>query len=245
MVPRIPRAPGRYRTGARPLALLFPGQGSQSVGMFRDLACRFPRMQAALALWNEAAGPGGGRLSDRIYPPSCFREDDRGRQHEALRDTRFAQPAIGAVSLGLLHILEDFGVRADTGGRTQLRRVNRTVCGRTNRPSDAGDALVAAWGPDGRLCGQRRPGSHARGVCADRTGGRFDPGARAGRRDRQQERPPTVCAFRTDRRDRAGRQRIPAASTSIRARWRCRRRSTAGSWPEPGRGSGKVWLRWT
>ena len=73
-------------------------------------------MQAALALWNEAASPGGGRLSDRIYPPSCFREDDRGRQHQALRDTRFAQPAIGAVSLGLVHILEDFGVRADMVG---------------------------------------------------------------------------------------------------------------------------------
>ena len=101
------------------LALLFPGQGSQSVGMFRDLACRFPRMQAALGLWNDAAGPGDGRLSDRIYPPSCFREDDRRRQHETLRDTRFAQPAIGAVSLGLLHILEDFGVRpALVGGHS-------------------------------------------------------------------------------------------------------------------------------
>jgi acyl transferase domain-containing protein/NAD(P)-dependent dehydrogenase (short-subunit alcohol dehydrogenase family) len=101
------------------LALLFPGQGSQSVGMFRDLACRFPRMQAALALWNDAAGPGDDRLSDRIYPRSCFREDDRRRQHEALRDTRFAQPAIGAVSLGLLHILEDFGVRpALVGGHS-------------------------------------------------------------------------------------------------------------------------------
>ncbi len=101
------------------LALLFPGQGSQSVGMFRDLACRFPRMQAALGLWNDAAGPGDSRLSDQIYPSSCFREDDRRRQHETLRDTRFAQPAIGAVSLGLLHILEDFGVRpALVGGHS-------------------------------------------------------------------------------------------------------------------------------
>jgi len=93
------------------LAMLFPGQGSQSVGMLRDLACRFPRMLAALALWNDAAGDGGVRLSDRIYPPSSFREEDRRRQHEDLRDTRFAQPAIGAVSLGLLHVLEEFGVR--------------------------------------------------------------------------------------------------------------------------------------
>ncbi len=114
---------GAIFTGSGPalgsLAMLFPGQGSQAVGMFRDLACRFPRMQAALALWNDVMGPGSGRLSDRIYPPSCFREEDRRRQQDALRDTRFAQPAIGAVSLGLLHILEGFGVRpALVGGHS-------------------------------------------------------------------------------------------------------------------------------
>jgi acyl transferase domain-containing protein/NAD(P)-dependent dehydrogenase (short-subunit alcohol dehydrogenase family) len=97
------------------LGVLFPGQGSQYVGMLRDLACCFPTMQAFLADANRMFEKWGGegRLSDVIYPPAAFTPDQRRRQEEALRQTDVAQPAIGAVSLGALHVLEAFGVRAD------------------------------------------------------------------------------------------------------------------------------------
>src|SRR5262249_1727307 len=36
------------------LAFVFPGQGSQYVGMFRDLACQFPQMHEALVEANAA-----------------------------------------------------------------------------------------------------------------------------------------------------------------------------------------------
>jgi acyl transferase domain-containing protein/NADP-dependent 3-hydroxy acid dehydrogenase YdfG len=101
------------------LAMLFPGQGSQYPNMLRELACLFPRMQAALDLANQACGAQGARLSDRIYPPTSFSEATRREQERFLRDTGFAQPAIGAVSLGLLRILEEFGVHPDlTGGHS-------------------------------------------------------------------------------------------------------------------------------
>ncbi|MCZ6688246.1 MAG: beta-ketoacyl synthase N-terminal-like domain-containing protein, partial [Planctomycetota bacterium] len=98
------------------LGFLFPGQGSQYVGMLRDLACQFPRMLEILGEADRAFEDqrrGGAELSDLIYPQPAFDEEDRRRDEAALRATEAAQPAIGAVSLGALRILDQFGVRPD------------------------------------------------------------------------------------------------------------------------------------
>ncbi|MCI0650283.1 MAG: acyltransferase domain-containing protein, partial [Planctomycetes bacterium] len=101
------------------LAFVFPGQGSQYTGMLRDLACAFPAMQDALAaadtaFWESGEeGVEGARLSDAIYPHSVFGAEERERAESALRATEIAQPAIGAVSIGALRVLEGFGVSAD------------------------------------------------------------------------------------------------------------------------------------
>lgn len=90
------------------LAVLFPGQGSQYVGMLRDLACQFPEMLESLTLAERAAGVAG-----RIYPPPAFNLDSRNAQDAALRDTRAAQPGLGGVSFGAWKLLRDrFGVNA-------------------------------------------------------------------------------------------------------------------------------------
>jgi acyl transferase domain-containing protein/NAD(P)-dependent dehydrogenase (short-subunit alcohol dehydrogenase family) len=113
------------------LAFLFPGQGSQYTGMLRELACRFPRMHESLALSNGFCEAEDLPISSRIYPRSVFTDRERLELEHALRETRYAQPAIGAVSLGLLLILEDFGVRPElTGGHsfgelTALRAAGR------------------------------------------------------------------------------------------------------------------------
>lgn len=100
------------------LGVLFPGQGSQSVGMLRDLACQFPEVLETLAAANEVGFPQdddtADRLSDRIYPPPVRTTEAKAKQDAALRDTRVAQPALGALELGLWHLLRDrFGVTAD------------------------------------------------------------------------------------------------------------------------------------
>ena len=127
-------APGTFKgTGPAPgrLAMLFPGQGSQYVGMLREITCLFPQMQAALKEADSFAPTEGLRVSDVVYPFSCFTDGERRDQESRLLATEVAQPAIGAVSLGLFRILDEFGVRPDAvaghsfGELTALRAAGR------------------------------------------------------------------------------------------------------------------------
>ncbi len=108
----ISYASGKYTDK---IGLLFPGQGTQYVGMLRDLACQFPQFNTILSAANAVKGEAkhGTRLSDTIYPMPVFSDEARQAQEEFLRDTRNAQSAIGAISLSGLRMLETFGFKAD------------------------------------------------------------------------------------------------------------------------------------
>lgn len=100
-------------TATGTLAVMFPGQGSQTVGMLRDLACTFPEMLDSLAAAN-AGWDRKPRLSDLIYPHPGFSADAASEQERLLRATDVAQPALGAVELGAWHVLQRFGVQAES-----------------------------------------------------------------------------------------------------------------------------------
>ena len=94
------------------LAFVFPGQGSQYLNMGRDLVCTFPRAMQVLQKINQKFDQ-DGLLSDLIFPPATYTEQDRRQQEAALRDTGIAQPAIGAISLAMLKVLQSYGVNPD------------------------------------------------------------------------------------------------------------------------------------
>ena len=70
------------------LAMLFPGQGSQYVGMLRDLACRFPMLHASRTGGGEQSPPRSideaAPLGDLIYPHPAYQGaiDARARPGE-------------------------------------------------------------------------------------------------------------------------------------------------------------------
>ena len=74
-------------------ALIFPGQGSQAVGMARDLAAAFPQ---AMAVLDEVDAALGQNLSRLMFEGPA----------EALTLTTNAQPALMAASLAVLRVLE-------------------------------------------------------------------------------------------------------------------------------------------
>lgn len=81
-------------------AFLFPGQGSQSVGMGRALAAAFPIARQTFEEANEALGFDLAEL--------CFSGPE-----EQLRLTEFTQPAIFTVSVAALRVLAAAGATAD------------------------------------------------------------------------------------------------------------------------------------
>ncbi len=123
------------------LGALFPGQGSQYVGMLRDLACQFPGMIEALTKADrvfalEQPERGLQRLSDFIYPPPAFSEEGRRQQEEALKSTEVAQPALGAMGLGALSVLSYFGVEPEAAGGHSYGEL-LALCGAGRLESDS------------------------------------------------------------------------------------------------------------
>ena len=129
-----------FATGdAGKLGLLFPGQGSQYVGMLRDLACAFPQMLETLALADEANdlftgqtehGSGGSVI--RSIPVPVFTDATALELSEADagRHTHRAQPAAQqGGEPGRWEVAENLRSQGRRGGGTlSFGELGRALC---------------------------------------------------------------------------------------------------------------------
>jgi len=96
------------------VAVLMPGQGSQYTDMAAGAAMNFNEVRESLDHADaRLAGAFDRPLGRFIFPPSPFSEDDKKAATQRLAQTEVAQPALGAVSLGLYRLMQLVGLNAD------------------------------------------------------------------------------------------------------------------------------------
>jgi 8-amino-7-oxononanoate synthase len=107
-------APGAYTAVAprepqdRRVAFLYPGQGSQRVGMLMDVFARFAPFRDPVERLDGVVRELSGRSAiDLLRATGTARPDAKA----ALTDTRMCQPTLGVLGIGMTHLLAACGVR--------------------------------------------------------------------------------------------------------------------------------------
>ena len=84
------------------VAVCFPGQGSQTPNMLRQLAIEFPPVREVFERADRCLAEALSRpLSEFIFPPPAFTEDERRADTAALKATEVAQPALAAADVAI------------------------------------------------------------------------------------------------------------------------------------------------
>ena len=141
--------PGIFAGRGKPpgkAAFLFPGQGSQYIGMGSDVIRTFPSASDAFERMEETR-ESDTPLSRMIFPerPDFAPPDagEKARMESALRQTDIAQPAIGAVSLAMMKALAGFGMTPDAAAGHSFGELTALCAG--NRLAEKDFCRLAVW----------------------------------------------------------------------------------------------------
>ena len=117
------------------IAFLFPGQGSQQVGMGKALTDAFPD---ARATFDEAdAAFGAGAVDIESAPPATLSQLCFDGPEDQLKLTEYTQPAILTVSIAAARVLASRGFRPDFVAGHSLGEYSANVAAGTLAFSDA------------------------------------------------------------------------------------------------------------
>jgi 8-amino-7-oxononanoate synthase len=144
MAPPVPSAPLQLLPGAvfaqgpfeqRKVALLFPGQGAQKVGLLREAYEQIPAFHDALDQLDGGIADLhpriGGSLRGFLYTDPSVEAERR------LTATQVCQPAMAAVGLALQALLEKLGVRGEVALGHSLGEFAAAAAAGVLRPAEA------------------------------------------------------------------------------------------------------------
>ncbi|MBN8616649.1 MAG: acyltransferase domain-containing protein [Deltaproteobacteria bacterium] len=92
------------------VAFLFPGQGSQYLGMGKDLAMTYDACKSAWDLGASVSMDPSLRIDEVVFPVRVFDAESEKAQKDRITATEWAQPGLGVASLATYRVLLEVGL---------------------------------------------------------------------------------------------------------------------------------------